>query len=107
MVGGEDDADIDLDGVVGADGFELSFLEDSEEFELHGGGGGVDFVEEEGSVVGGEELALFVGVGSGEGALCVSEEFGFEECFGDRATGEFDVGFVCSCGCLMDSAGDE
>ncbi len=107
MVGGEDDADIDCDGFVGADGFELSFLEDAEEFELHGGGGGVDFVEEEGSAVGGEELALFVCVGSGEGTFDMPEEFGFEECFGDGAAGEFDVGFVCSWGCLVDGACDE
>jgi len=82
LVAGEDDADVDGDGVVGADGFEFAFLEDAEEFDLEGGGGGVDFVEEDGAAVGGEEAALLVVGGAGEGASDVAEEFGFEEASG-------------------------
>jgi hypothetical protein len=37
----------------------------------------------------------------------MSEELGFEECFGDRAAGELDIGFGGTRGCLVDRAGDE
>src|SRR5690606_38693203 len=45
LVAREDDADVDLDGVVAADGLEPALLEDAKEFELHRGRRGVDLVE--------------------------------------------------------------
>ena len=60
-------------------GSNLPLLEDAEQLDLQGGRGGVDLVEEDGAAVGGEEVALLVADGAGEGALDVAEELAFEQ----------------------------
>src|SRR5690348_11443682 len=47
LVGGQNHASIYFDRLGGADGLEAAFLQDTEELELHGGGSGVDLVEED------------------------------------------------------------
>ncbi len=57
----------------------------------------VDFIEEQGSALGGLEQAFLVGAGTGERALRVAEQFGFDQRFGqgrtvDRQEGAFGSG---------------
>ena len=56
-MGGDDDADVDLDGLVAADALDFAFFEDAEELGLHGEGHVADFVEEERAAFGLLEFA--------------------------------------------------
>ena len=58
VVGGGDDANVDVDGFVAAEAFEAAFLEDAEEFCLEAEAEVADFVEEERAVVGGFDATL-------------------------------------------------
>ena len=52
LVAGENDADIDADGLVAADGFKFAFLKDAQQLDLEGGGCGVDFIKENRAAIG-------------------------------------------------------
>lgn len=106
-VGGGDDAGVDLLGAVVADAFELAFLEDSEESDLKLWVEGSDFVEEDGSALGGLETACFIADSACEGAFDVAEKFGFEELGGECSAVDADEGFVSSWGVVVDGFGDE
>ena len=67
-VGGGEKADIDFDGVVGAEAGDFAVLQDAEEFGLHGERHVADFVEKERAAVGVFETALAVATDVGEGA---------------------------------------
>ncbi len=107
FVGGGEDADVDVDGEVVADTADFLFLEDAEEAALELGGHGPDLVEEEGAAVGVMEEAVLVGDRTGEGALAMAEEFGFEEVFGEGGTVDGDEGGVVAAGIVVEGAGDE
>src|SRR6185503_2782641 len=61
-VGGGDDADVDLAGLLVADPADLVLLEDAQEAGLHGEAGVGDLAEEEGAAVGHLEEAAAVAV---------------------------------------------
>ena len=87
-VGGGDDADIDLFGLSRAEGADLFFLEEAEEFELEVKVNLTDFVEEDGAAAGGLEDAGAIAIGAGEGSADGAEEFAFDE--GRREGGAVD-----------------
>ena len=82
-VGGDDDADIHVDGLGAADAFEAAFFENAQKLCLDRKRQLADFVEEECAVVGEIHFADFAGAGSGEGAAFVAEKFVFDQAFGD------------------------
>jgi hypothetical protein len=95
-VGGGEDAGVDGDGVVGADGANFFLLEGAEELGLEVEGEFADLVEEDSAAIGGGEKAGLGAVGSGEGAFDVAEEFAFDEggdegAAVDRATSSLPV----------------
>ncbi len=60
-VGGADQADIDLDGIVGAQADDFAIFQDAQQLGLHGGGHVADFVHEEGAAVGVLEAPFALG----------------------------------------------
>ena len=83
-VGGGEDADIDLEGAVAADGLEGAFLQDAQELGLELDGELADLVEQEGAAVGHLEPAGAGLGGAGEGALAVAEQLALEQARRDR-----------------------
>src|SRR5208282_3989979 len=79
LVGGGDDANVNIRFFGAADGADFSFLKDAVEFHLHGEAHIADFVHEEGSAVGGFEEAFAIFVGARESAFHVAEELRFKE----------------------------
>ena len=69
LVGGGDDADVDVDGVAGADGVEALFVQSAEDLCLSLEAHVADFVEEEGSAVGALEGAALFGGGRGPAGM--------------------------------------
>ena len=82
-VGGDDDADVHVDGLRAANSFEAAFLEDPEKLGLAGQRELANFVKEESATLGEFDFANFAVAGSGEGAAFVTEEFVFNEAFGN------------------------
>ena len=61
LVGGGDDADVDLDLLISADAVEAAFLQDAQKIGLQLGRDVADFIEEDCSAVGQFELAFRLG----------------------------------------------
>ena len=106
-VGCGDDAEGDLFGGVGPDGFDFLLLDSAEEFGLHGVGEVAEFIEEEGAAVGGFEHAFFVVGGTGEGALDMAEHLTFKEGFGDGGAVTNDEGPGVDGALAMEGGGGE
>ncbi|MEY2726038.1 MAG: hypothetical protein RLZZ458_1905 [Planctomycetota bacterium] len=92
-VTGSDDSGFDFESAVGADGFEFALFDNAEEFDLLVGGEDIDFVEEDGTVSGGEEFAVLICMGTGEGTFDVAEEFAFDEFTGECTAGNVQERF--------------
>ena len=106
-IGGDHDADVDVDGLSAADAFETAFFEDAQEFGLDGHRQLADFVEEEGAVMSEVHFADLAGACSGERAALVAEEFVFDQAFGDGGAIQGDERLVAARGQVMDGAGEE
>jgi hypothetical protein len=78
-VGGDDEADVDVEGPAAADPFEGPLLDHAEELDLEGRGGVTDLVEEERAAVGQLEAALAGRDRPGEGPLLVAEQLRLQE----------------------------
>src|SRR5208283_4230992 len=78
-VGGRDQADVDLDRLVGAHPDNLAALQGAEKLDLGAQGDVADLVEEKRAAVGVLEPALAFPVGAGERTLDVAEEFAFQD----------------------------
>ena len=85
---------------------ELQLLQHAEQFHLHRGAGGADFVEEDRAAVGLEELAHLFAGRAGEGAGDVAEQFAFEQCFRKGAAGDFDERTLGPAAAAVDRPGD-
>lgn len=107
FVGGSDDPHVEFEGFVGADAFDDVGLKEAKEFDLDGWGDVPDFVEEDGAGVALFELSDALARGAGEGALFVSEEFGFEQGFGEGGAVKRDEGGVGAVACVVEKASDE
>ena len=107
LVGGGDDADVDLDVAVGAQPRELVVLEHLQELGLERQGHLADLVEEHGAAVGELELARLLPVGAGEGAALVAEELGLEQRRRQGRAVDLDACARAPDGGVVDGAGDE
>ncbi len=106
-VGGADHADVDVDGLVIAEAADVAGFEDSKQLGLHREGELADFVQEDGPAVGYFELPGGGGLGAGDGAAAVSEEFAFDQVFGEGAAVDRDHRAVRAEAGLVQGAGDE
>ena len=79
LVGGGDEADVGLDGLVAADALEDAGIEHAQDFDLGVGVDLADLVEEERAAVGLLEAADAALDGAGERAFFVAEEFALEQ----------------------------
>jgi hypothetical protein len=92
LVGCRDHADIDADIFVAADAADLVVLQHAQQPHLHVERHLADFVEEQGAVVGGFEMADAPRDGAGEAALFMAEQLGFDQFARDRAAVDRDKG---------------
>ena len=106
-VGGADHADVDVDGLVITEPSDVAGFEDPQQFGLHREGKFADFVEEDGPAVGDFEQPGAGGIGAGERAAAVSEEFAFDEIFGEGAAVDRDHRSIRAEAGVMQGAGDE
>ena len=107
LIGGGDDADIDVDLAVTAETVEGLAVEDAQQFHLSLRLQFADFVEEKSAFVGQFEQAGLGDVGAAEGAFFVSEEFALHQVFGKRGAVDVDPGTAAAMGGLVNGASDE
>lgn len=88
-------------------GLVLAVVQYPEEFHLQGDVHFADLVEQQSAPVGQTELARFVPLGVGKGALFVPEELRFEQGGGQSGAVELDVGAVFAGTEVVDDLGDE
>jgi hypothetical protein len=86
IVCGCNDADADRNGLFATHPIDLMFLKNAKQLGLEKRGHFPDFIEEDGSVLCKLELAGLEIVCSGKRALFVSEQFRFQQIFGQRRT---------------------
>ena len=107
LIGGADDPDIGMEGLVAAYAGEFTFLEDAKDFALDLEGHFADLVEEEGALVALLETADTLGSGSRECALLVPEEFALEQGFGDGGAVDCEKVFIAPGAVVVDRTSDE
>jgi hypothetical protein len=105
-VGGGEDADVDPDGAVAADGLEGALLQDAQQLGLGVDRELADLVEQEGAAVGHLEPAGAVLGGPGEGAADVAEQLALEQVRGDRGAVEGDERALGAGAPAVDRAGE-
>ena len=104
-VGGGDDADIHLEGLLAAHPLDVPLLQGAQELDLEWQGGVADLVEEEGSEVCLFEAAEAALYGASESTLLVTKELRFDQGLRDGAEVDGDEGLVGARAELMDEAG--
>jgi hypothetical protein len=107
LVGGGDDAGIAGDEFVPADAVEGAVLDEAQELGLQVGAHVADFIEEHGATLGLFEATDTAGVGAGERALLVAEEFGLEQRFGDGGAVDGDERAVLPFAVFVEGTADE
>ena len=80
-VGGRDDPDVDVDGPVAADAYELPGLQDAQQLGLGRQRNVSDFIQKNVTAAGGFKEPLAVAVGAGKGAFTVSKQLAFNNQF--------------------------
>ncbi len=107
LVGGGDQAHIDLDVAGAAHPAEFALLQHAQQLDLHHRRQFADFIEKQGAAVGDLEEAGLLLDGAGEGAFFVAEEFALEQVFGDGAAVDGDEGVLPPLAVVMDRLGDQ
>src|ERR1043166_3406757 len=107
LFGRDDDADVDLDRLRGADPLELPLLQDAEQLHLRHRLEVVDVVDENRPRMGALESAGLVGPRVGEGAFDMSEELVLDKALREDAAGHLDERFFLSRRVVVDRLGDE
>src|SRR6185503_10984224 len=107
LVGSGQDADIDGDGLAGANAFEGALAQDAQELDLRAGVDLADLIQEERAAVGEFESTEAPFVGAGEGASFVSEELALQGGGGEGSTMDGDERLVAARTQLMNGFGDE
>ena len=107
LVGGRDDAHIDLDRSACADRVDLALLQRAQELDLGLERQFADFVEKEGAGVGLAELADVLLGRAGERALLVAEQDRLDQCFGERAAVDGDERLAAPLRAALDRARQE
>src|SRR3546814_7805817 len=82
-------------------------FEHAEQFDLHVETHVADFVEKERAALARFEMADAAGMGAGEAALFMPEEFGFDEFAGNRAAVDRGKGLARTDAFVVDRAGDQ
>src|ERR1035438_9712010 len=90
LVGGGDNANIDVDLAVAAETVEGLAIEHAQQLHLSLQLQFPDFVEEKSALVGQFEKAGFGSIGATEGALFIPEEFAFHQVLGKRGAVNVD-----------------
>ena len=106
-MGGNDDADVHLDGLIATDTFDFALFEDPQELGLHGQRHIPDLVEEKRATFG---LFEFTGVargGTGERAFFVAEKFRLDELGGNGSAIQRNECIFAARRFLVDGASDE
>ena len=106
-VGGGDDAHVYLELFGTAEAHELALLNHAQEFGLGFRTDSGDFIEEDRSLVGNFEKALFGRDSAGERASHMAEELRFEKVDGNGAGVDRHKGAVCACGSRMNRLCDQ
>ena len=107
LIGSGDDADVGLDRRVAADALELLLLEQSQCLGLSCGAHVADLVEEDRAAVDLLELADVTLIRAGEGSFFVTEEFAFEQRFGQRRTVDGKKRFLAALAVVIDGSRDQ
>src|SRR6516164_2716648 len=106
-VGGADDANINVKGLVLADAADLSRLEYPEQLHLHALVEFPQFVEKERPPVGNFNQTFAWRIGPGERSLAVSEELAFDEVLRERPAVDCDERHVAPSTELVNPSGDQ
>ena len=106
LVGGRDDAHIDALGLVAAHAFEGTFLQHTQQLDLHRQRHIADFIKEQGAAVGQLETPGTAGDRPGKGALLVAEQFAFEQLCRDRPAVDRHKRPVAALGVIVQVARD-
>ncbi len=85
-VRGGDDPDVDRDRRIATDALIRPFLQNAEQLDLDRQRDLADLIEEQRAAVGPAKASISGGVGTGERALFVTEEFALEDALGERGT---------------------
>ena len=91
---GADQADTDRNRCLAADPHDAAFLQRAQQLDLHGQWHVADLIEKQRAAVGLLEHALLGSCGASECAFLVTEQLGFEQAFGERATVDGNKGLV-------------
>ena len=106
-VGRRDQAEVDLDRLLGADRIDLAFLQRAQQLHLRVERQLADLVEEQRAAVGFLELADALVDGAGERALLVAEQDALDEVLGDGAAVDGDERLAGALALALDGAGDQ
>ena len=107
LVGRRNDPDIDANGRGIPDPFELFFLQDPEQAQLHLRRDVADLVQKYGALSRPLESPDLIPRSPGEGPFHVSEEFTFQEVFGECPAVHLDKGLQTSFPAVMQGIGNE
>ena len=94
LVGGADDAHVDLDRAMPADPLDHLILQEAQQLDLHRQRQVADFVEEQRAAIGALDLADGLLHRAGEGALLMAEQLAFQQGLGDRRAIDRDEGLL-------------
>src|SRR5216110_2476004 len=107
LVGGREDAHVDLQGAVAADPLELALLQDAQDLGLRLRPHVADLVEEECPAVGDLELALARRDRPCEGALLVTEELALDQLARERRAVHLDERLRAPRAVVVERVGDQ
>ena len=107
LVGGGDEADVDVERLGAADGSKQLLVERAQDLGLGLEAHVADFVEEEGAAVGALEGAALLGRAAGLRAVAIAEELGLDVVLGDGGAVELDEDAIAAQALGVHGAGDE
>ena len=106
-IGGADDAHIDFERLGPADALKFALLQHAQQLGLERGGDFADLVEEQGAAMRQFETADALADGAREGALFVTEQFGFDDAFRQRRAIDLDEGVFGARRIFVNGAGEQ
>jgi hypothetical protein len=107
LVRRRNDADVNGLDLAAADADDRPFFQHAEQLDLHVETHVADFVEKQRAAAARFEMADAAGMGAGEAALFMAEQFGFDEVAGNGAAVDRGKGLGSARAFVVDGAGDE
>lgn len=101
-VGCCENTDIDLNGIMASDSFDLLFLKNTEQFNLHFQGLFTDLIKKYGAGIGQfkkTDLAIFIG--AGKGTPLIAEQFAFDQVGRDGTAVDADIRLILTAAVLV------